>query len=529
MLRKIKSDYILQITSYRFLLPVISAILLVLAYPKLNLEFLAWVALVPLFFTIENKEIKERFIRGYIFGIIFFAGILWWLVNVSIPGMIVLVLLLSIAPALFCALIPKTEDRGLLTIVFVPAAWVLTEYLRTHLFTGFPWALLAYSQSLNLPIIQIADITGPYGVSFLVVLVNYCIFKAIKKGPKKILSFRDLFFGWTYILLFAMAVYLVSFVYGYNRLRAPEAPDALKVSVIQGNIPQEMKWDARYKYVIVDKYRALTKDSLKENPRFVIWPETSIPGYIDEEDIMGRIRKLAKENNIFLLVGALRQEAEKIYNSAVLISNEGNIASYYDKIHLVPMGEFIPFSDSFGWVRNFINKPIGHFNRGNEFTVFRFTLKDTILRPDRIQRAIRFYKFSTLVCFEDIFPDLCRRFVKNGAEFLVNMTNDAWFGNTRAPYQHAQGSIFRAVENRVPVIRAANTGVSCIIDKKGRVIATVRDKKKETFISGYTVAVIVPGYYKTIYTKFGDVFSWIMIIFAFGSILYSKVRRLREK
>ena len=474
---------------------------MILAYPTFDLEFLAWIALIPLFFALEGKTAKKRFTIGYLFGVIFFSGILYWLVNVSIPGAIFLVLVLSFFPAAFSLLYREPRKVGI-WVLFIPAAWVLTEYLRTHFFTGFPWALLGYSQSFNLPVIQIADITGPYGVSFLIVLVNLGIYMALKKTP-----------GRFYILFFIFLVLAVVSGYGYNRLSRPYPAQRLKIALIQGNIPQALKWDEKYRRFIMDKYAYLTKEAANDAPRLIIWPETSVPGYLEEEaDLKKWIKGLAKSANAYMAVGTLREDGRDAFNSARFISSEGELLESYDKIHLVPFGEFIPLTKVISKIRAFINKPIGDFTRGKDFTVFKFQLRDAFTGASGIQKTTEFYQFSALICFEDIFPDLSRRFVKSGARFLVNITNDAWFGNTAAPYQHAQGSIFRAVENRVPVVRAANTGVSCIIDHRGKVLEYVNSGGNKTFVDGYAVRLIHPVFAKTFYTRFGDVFSWICIV-----------------
>ena len=522
MLRKVK-------TSNQILLSVISAILLILAYPNFNLGFLAWVALIPLFFALENQKSKQGFITGYLFGIIFFSGLLYWLLKVTVPGTVILILLLSFAPAMFCLLLSHLASRISHPaihipqfLVFVPSAWVLTEYLRAHLFTGFPWALLAYSQSSNLPVIQIADITGAYGVSFLIVLVNFGVYSALKKTPKRF-----------YSLFFIFILFITVWAYGQNRINRiyptrwawpSNGARGLLVSVIQGNIPQRLKWNPLYKEFIIDKYCALTEESLKENPHLVIWPETAVPGYLEEGSYLRRrVLDIAKSGNTHLLVGAIREENSEVFNSATLISDKGGALRHYDKIHLVPFGEFVPFEKLLFPMRAFIDKPIGDFDRGSEFTVFKAVFSNIIPDPAKIQKTTRFYDFSVLICFEDIFPGLSRNFVKKGARFLVNITNDAWFGKTAAPYQHAQASIFRAVENRRPVIRAANTGLSCIIDHKGKVLKSVRAGKDQIFVEGYATGMIMPPFTKTFYTRFGDVFSWLCIILVMFGLVWGQV------
>jgi apolipoprotein N-acyltransferase len=492
--------------------PLISAILLVLAFPRFNLQFLAWISLVPLFFAIEKQNGKTRFFIGYLFGLIFFSGILYWLVNVTVPGAVTLILILALFPALFGSLYAIHNTQY--AILYVPSLWVLTEYLRSHFLSGFPWALLGYSQSLTLPIIQIADITGPYGVSFLIVLVNLSFYLMLKKSPKRF-----------HILFFVLFLLVLVLSYGHNRLNRNYPRQTLKVAVVQGNIPQEMKWDPAHRGLISEKYTHLTLQSLKDAPRLVVWPETSVPGYLEgERDLKEAVTSLAEESGVYILAGTLREERQRFFNSATLVSNNGKILESYDKIHLVPFGEFVPFDDAVSWIRSYIDKPIGDFDKGKGFTVFNFDVKEKIPDDKNIHKITEFYKFSALICFEDIFPDLCRRFVKRGARFLVNMTNDAWFGKSPAPYQHAQGSVFRAVENRVPVVRAANTGLSCIIDHRGKMLNSVRVDGEEVFVEGFASGLIRPIFGNTFYTRYGDVFSWICAIVVLFGLVRRRVR-----
>ena len=479
----------------RKMLPVISALLLILAYPNFNLGFLAWVSVVPLFFGLENNNAKQRFIKGYLFGVVFFSGALYWLFNVSVPGTFLVVFSVSFAPAIFCGLYLPVKRYPLYGIVYVPSAWVFTEYLRTHLFTGFPWALLGYSQSSNIPLIQIANITGAYGVSFLIILVNFGLYLALRKSPRRF-----------YILAFIFILIGATWAYGERVIKHVYPSQTLKVSVIQGNIPQNIKWDPKYRDLIIDRYIRLTKDAIAEGkPDLVVWPETSLPGYMEEKDLRKAISDLARSEKTHLLIGTLHGEGLNAFNSACLISDGGEVLERYDKIHLVPFGEYIPFEGKIRWLRSRIDKPTGDFIKGKTYTVFKFKTKEAPVHSF----------FSCLVCYEDIFPELSRRFVRDGARFLINVTNDAWFGKTGAPYQHLQGSIFRAVENHVPVVRAANTGVSCIIDPYGRVTGVVRKLRDEICVDGYATGTIRTASTKTSYTRFGDIFSWICIILVF--------------
>ena len=450
MLRKIDS----------LALSIISAILLTLAYPPFNLEFLAWAAFIPLFFAIEKKSKLNSFKLGFLFGLLFFGITIYWLTHVSFLGFIILVITLALFFGVFATLVTSTN------ILLAPFLWILLEYARTHILTGFGWALLGYSQYLRLPVIQIADKTGVWGVSFIIMLVNVAGYKLVKHGMKRALVF----------VLTAVLALSATLFYGYNRLKEPLPSGELVISIIQGNIPQEQKWDGRYKYQILEKYEILTREAVRESPDLIIWPETSVPGYLEEKDLFERITTLANEVKIPLLVGAPSiDEDGNMYNSAILISKNGEILKKHDKIHLVPLGEYIPFEKEFSFIRRFVDKPIGEFTAGSSYTVFR------------LENGSR---FGVLICFEDIFPGLVRDFVERKADFMVNMTNDAWFMETAAPYQHAQASVFRAVENRVPVVRAANTGLSCFIDSKGKIVDRVRAGKKDIFVSGFKTSKI---------------------------------------
>ncbi|MFH1593176.1 MAG: apolipoprotein N-acyltransferase [Candidatus Omnitrophota bacterium] len=521
MLRKINNDLRPKNIDYRLtLLPILTAFLLVLAFPNFNLGFLAWIALIPLFFAIEGKGIRHRFISGYLFGISFFSGIFYWLLNVSVPATVLLILLSALYPAIFCSLASLRTVHIRWSIIFIPSLWVLTEFIRAHIFSGSPWALLAHSQSQNLPIIQIADITGAYGVSFLLVLVNFAIYLAFKKTP-----------GRFYILLSVFLIVLLVSIYGERKMGIVYTGQTLKVAVIQGNIPQEQKWDPGHRSSILDKYAALTKEASKKAPHLIVWPESSVPGFLeDENDLRRRITGLAREGKAHILVGTLRGTESDVYNSATFVSDEGEILKSYDKIHLVPFGEFIPFESLFPWIRGSVDKPIGDYSCGKEHTVFNFTTEEAVTGSGAIHRTTVFHRFSVLICFEDIFPDLSREFVNKGARFLVNITNDAWFGKTSAPYQHMQGSVFRAIENRVPVIRSANTGFSCVINHNGEVITYVMADNDSIFVDGYLVDLITPVSVKTFYTKFGDLFSWacVLIVIFVGTVSIAKGARLKR-
>ncbi len=498
---------------------VLSALLLTLSFPNFNLEFLAWFAFVPLFFTLRRVTTKEAFFLSYLCGLVFFGLTIYWVHYVSILGYIILILILSIFFGLFglfssCvvrrAYCEKNSTQYAIrntqyATFIIPALWVFLEYLRSNLFTGFGWALLGYSQYLNLPVIQISDITGAYGVSFLVMMVNVMIYNIFSLGKKAIpASLVGLF------ILFSV------FGYGYFKLaEANAAEGTLNISLIQGNIPQNIKWKPQYKDKIFTIYKSLTKSAGRDEPDLVIWPETALPGFIEEEAFSKRLQDLAKDVNADLLIGAPSysdSENEDIFNSALLISKEGKHFKRYDKLHLVPFGEYVPFARFLNFLRDFIDKPIGDFAKGSEYTVFE------------LEEGVR---FSVLICFEDIFPNLVRNFAVRDVDFLINITNDAWFKKTGAPYQHAQPSVFRAVENRVPVVRAANTGFSCFIDGYGRIIDAVRVNNDEIFVMGYKTKRLSLFEGESFYKRFGDIFTFFCItaLIINGGWIWLKRRR----
>jgi apolipoprotein N-acyltransferase len=446
------------------LLCVLSALLLALPYWDGRLWIFAWFAFVPVFFALNNKSLKQSFVLFYITGVIFWSCAIYWLVHVTLGGTIALILYLALYFAAFGLIIrPFTKHPTLFTFIFIPSAWILLEYLRSFLLTGFPWALLGYSQYLNLPVIQIVDLTGALGVSFLVMAVNVALVEMIWSARE---GLRARFKA---AVLFAALLLFAALAYGYGRLYRPArsvhfAP--LTVSVIQGNIAQEMKWDASARDLIVDRYIRLTREAAKDSPDLIIWPEASLPVIADEEQpYYETVKGLAREINTPILLGAVTRRQKRFYNGALLISRDGLALAEYDKVHLVPFGEYIPLKKIFPFLETIV--PIGEISPGEDLIVFQ---------PLR---------FSVLICFEDLFPELSRRCVKKGARFLVNITNDAWYKRTPAAYQHLAASVFRAVENRVFLVRAANTGVSAFINPQGKIISSVRDGGgNEIFVTG---------------------------------------------
>ena len=498
--------------------------MLTLSYPAFDFSYLAWFALIPMLIAIRGEKPWQAFFTGYITGLLFFAATLYWVGYVAIIGVVVLAFYLAFFFGIFAVgvdiLAMQFEKPRIRFAVLVSCLWVAVELLRSHLFTGFGWALLGHTQWDTLPIIQIADVAGAYGVSFLVVFTNVLISSKIKKKIKGYMPEPR------YLALLVIVLIVVA-IYGYYKVDQKFDGEPVKISVIQGNIPQSEKWDEKYANEILDKYIDLTKEAAKDKPDLIIWPETSVPGFLETDQFLrGKITTLAKEVNTYILVGTQTERVPqkvRYFNSAALISNKGEIVGRYDKMHLVPFGEYVPLGNGF---LSFIKQryDMGEdYTPGKDYTIFEI--------PTQKGGQV---KFGVLICFEDVFPELSRNFVRSGADFLVVITNDAWYMKTAAPFQHVQPSVFRAVEDRVNVVRCANTGYSCFIDQSGKIIQEVKDFKGEKiFVTGFATANIIPGKAGTLYLEYGDAFArlcvWVILFDLTLYFIYNYVKSSRQR
>lgn len=479
------------------LLLILSAVLFSLSFSSFNLWLFAWCALVPLFIALEGKTLWRSLAVAYVSGIIFWSLTLYWLVHVTLLGQIILILFLALYFAIFGGVFYLSRFASVyLRLIILSTSWVLIEYLRSYLFTGFPWAIAGLSQYRNLAIIQIANITGAWGVSFLIVLTNVAIYLAWRKrAGLKILISVTLILG-------------LVLIYGYGQLNLKPVLGAqeksFKVTVIQGNIPQHLKWNYQAVNFILNSYRDLTQNaSSKDHADLIIWPEASVPGlWGQDDDLYAQVFSLAAAAKTNLLVGAVSYQNQNYFNSALLINAQGSLQGRYSKLHLVPFGEYIPLKNIFPFLETIA--PIGDITAGTEYTVFK--------QP---------HNFGVLICFEDLFPELSREFIRRGGKFLVNITNDAWYKEGSAAYQHFAASVFRAVENRVYLARAANTGISGFIDPAGRVLGIVRNSAgKEIFVQGYSSQSIPSAPLpRTIYNRYGDFFVALCLLFNLGIIV----------
>ncbi|UCD72391.1 MAG: apolipoprotein N-acyltransferase [Syntrophobacterales bacterium] len=502
----------------QFLLACLSGLLLCLIFPKFDMEILAWVSLIPLLFAIRSENLLTSFYLGFITGFVSFLGILYWvIVAVNTYGrihlilscviLLLLVVYLSLYVGIFAFLLNYIRRRIQWKMVVVaPFLWITLEYVRSFFLTGFPWATLGYSQYLNLPLIQVADITGVYGISFLIVLINSAIYDYISimgRGERHP-SLRE---G-----VLVLAILFVVFGYGVAQIKRVENISSHQRKIIiglaQGNIDQSIKWSSGYQEETLRIYQNLSLTLAREQPSLIIWPETATPFFFQsEERYRPWVLEVAEKTGAHLLFGSpshdWREGKMEYYNSAYLLSPQKEVIGRYDKIHLVPFGERVPLSEFLFFLESL--STVGNLSPGRTVQNLHFPSGD----------------FGVLICFEIIFPNLCRKFVKGGADFLVTITNDAWFGRTSAPYQHLSMAIFRAIENRVSIARAANTGISAFIDAKGEI-----RKRSGLFVKEALVGQINPKIGETFYTRYGDVFVIVSSSLVFLFVLLAYLKRI---
>ncbi|RQW77814.1 MAG: apolipoprotein N-acyltransferase [Geobacter sp.] len=476
---------------------------LALSFPKPGLSFLAWFAFVPLLLAISKKTPRDAFKLGFVSALTAYAGILYWLNivmttygklhwTVSFSLFIFLAAYLAVYTGLAAFFTRRAEDHGISPLLSFPIVWVSLEYIRSYALSGFPWAILGYTQYRTLPLIQVADITGVYGLSFLIALANVVIYRIIRGVVRK----EDAAYPTTSAGLLLLLL-VITLGYGFQRLRTPEQGEVLKVALAQGNIAQDVKWDPAYQEQTVAVYEKLSRQGNAGGTDLIVWPESAAPFYFQNDvTYAARIKSLAAELKTSMIIGspAFESDGKKVsyLNSAFLLAPDGEVLGRSDKIHLVPFGEYVPLARFLPFVNKMV-AGIGDFASGASAT------------PLNTGKT----KLGVLVCFEGIFPELSRAYVRAGSRMLVNITNDAWFGRSSAPYQHLSMMVLRAVENRVPLVRAANTGITAIIDSRGHVRGAT-----PVFTETYLAGEVRLGTADSFYTRFGDLFAFACLITA---------------
>lgn len=502
---------------------ILSGLLIALSFPTVlfgwhlpNLGFLAWFGLVPLFLLIHDATPRKAFLYGFFTAAIFYTISYYWIYvalhdygNLSPPVSLFVLLLLSFSMALYagaaCLLakwFASKTDRKIL--IWLPCFWTLLEWARNYTpFGGFPWSNLAMSQSAYWPLIQIADLTGVYGVIFFMVWVNVWFAELILK-----IRGRDipLFQSKTVVTLL-----FIFFVLGYGFFRngslkqeVLKAP-LLKVGLIQPNIPQNEKWEE----ALLSKQKEIFQESvqsLEDHVDLIVWPESSF-----FKTLWVQMRRIppetffvtTREKHPFSLIGMstvdVGPEKERYYNSAALVDSEGIVLGQYHKVHLVPFGEYVPLKKIFSFLKPLA--VIGDFEAGKAL----------------LPLNLGGWKMAPLICYEDIFPELSRKMVRGGANFLVNLTNDAWYGLTSAAYQHLALAQFRAVETRRAMVRDTNTGVTAVIDPLGRIVN--RSFLFETSLLVHQIPLLSS---QTVYTKLRDWFVMACFLFVLWRGIFLK-------
>ena len=506
---------------------LLSGILLFLSFPRFGTGLLAWVALAPLLSVLKSESLFLNFRTGFIAGFSAYIGIVYWIVYVVVNygylplpvGIVVMLLLaayLALYVALFSAGVAYFKDRGIPRLLAAPLLWTSLEYAKSHLLTGFPWENLGYSQYLFHPFIQVADITGVYGLTFLIVLINVIICDALdllrtKSNDRKKIRKIAAELGAGVLIVLAVAGY------GWHRIDEVEkslktAPQ-LAVSLIQGNIDQNIKWRPAFQTATIGIYKTLTLEAAPPGKGLIVWPETAAPFFFqDYNDMHREVASLPVRTGNWMLFGSpsYQKNGDQIafLNSAFLLAPDGRIAGQYDKVHLVPYGEYVPLRKFFPFINKLV-EGIGDFRTGIGY-------EPVAMKGDGLSRNL-----GVMICYEGILPEAGRTYKRRGADLLVNITNDAWFGDTSAPYQHLSMTTFRAVETRLYLVRAANTGISAIIDPAGRIL-----KRSPLFTEAALSGQVRFMTQKTFYAEYGDIFVYGCI---FGIILiFTAAQRKRR-
>ena len=504
-----------------FALAVLSGALLALSFPKFGHSAFGWIALAPLLVALSYRRqtVRRSVALGLIAGFIYFAGTLYWFVvtlttfgGLSTPLAVFAAAMgiayLALYPALF-AVIQARLVRALGTpgVLLAPAVWVATEMARTYSPLDFPWELLGYSQATVLPMAQITSVVGVYGLSALVASVSTAAaYAALDRSARR----------WRVCATVAVILVAVS-VWGTLRIRGQallSQGTRVRVAVLQGNILQEQKWDPGMRDAIMARYIGMTREAIGRHAQFIIWPESATPLPYDQDVARGEmIRRLAREAQVTILIGSDQVEPvrpvagatpprTRLYNAAFLVKPDGTTAAIYRKIHLVPFGEYVPFSRLLYFIGPLV-EAVSDFAPGTEATLL----------------PVKGHMVSTAICYEVIYAGLMRSFVTRGSELLTTITNDAWYGWSSAAFQHWEQASLRAIEEGRYLARAANTGISGFVDPYGRVLQ--RSNMFQSAVMAEDLRFLTG---RTIYSRIGDVVGWLSVALTLAALAATRRR-----
>lgn len=481
-----QSFWVAQIT-----LPAVSGLILAASLPPLPLGFLACVGLVPLLVSCHLLTGRAALVAGFIHGIAYYAPSLYWISWITGPGVLAAIVYMTLFRAVVVWATATCICRfGSVAAWLAPFVWVGFEYFNSLGDLGFPWAVLALSQSRYLPLLQYTDVTGVFGVSFWVVLTNLILFQLWRGGGIRL---------WIALVL----VVVVPFGHGWWRMSEPLSQRSLVVGIAQPNLdPHDKEYRPfSHHFGILSSQ---TREAVSRGAEFMVWPETAVPAYLAvgaNRHYRDLLQVLVDSLDVPIYTGAnhidTHEGRRRSFNSSFLLQPKTEALPRYDKMRLVPFGERTPFPELLPWLREIQFSGGGfvaaNWDSGEQFTVF--DLGET--------------RFSGMICFDSVFPQQAFTLVRGGAEFLVVITNDGYFGLTTAPYQHAELAVFRAIENRRSVVRSANTGVSAFIDPYGRSAETT-----QIFHEAVITSTIALNEATTFYTRYGNVFGIACLLVA---------------
>lgn len=512
----------------RAALCIASGLALALAFPKIDLSLFAWVAFIPLFYAIDSETLGRVFGWGWLAGFSFFVGSMYWIVIplhdfadvrtvFAIGPMLLLAAVLgaytgiAVWAGAFC-----TRRLRIPMVITMPVAWTAVEWVRTYFPIGFPWNLLGYAAYTDLTMIQFAEITGVYGISALIIFFNavaYVVF--FRRGTPRAQAVSLTALTVTMVLLFGFGKFRL------QQLKNQTPEGTFRVAMVQANISQSLKWDPNFQAPSFKIYEDESAAAAKRGADLIVWPEAAATFFFQPDDhypenlsgdaeYRAALLKLASTIGTPILFGApaiiSRNGRVGEVNRADLVSAQGELVAHYDKMNLVPFGEYVPARELLGHVVNRVVEGMGDMFPGTERTLF----------------PVKGAKLGVLVCFESVFPDLTRREVKAGADVLVNITNDAWYGESSAPYQSLAMAAMRSVETKAPMIRTANTGISAIIKPSGEIIDPT-----PIFQRGTEIEEVAWRPVRTIYTVVGDLFSEICFALTMLTLLLAWRRPIK--
>jgi apolipoprotein N-acyltransferase len=520
--------------NHGLLFAILTGFLILSSFPAINYDSVVWFAFVPLLYVLESASLRRAFTLSYVTGLVYFAGITYWIWSVAEFNLIDFVLLAGYFPHYVSlwglSVVVVRRRTGLPLALVAPPLWITLELVRSHFFfLSAPWMLIGHSQFEHPMLLQITSWTGAYGLSFLIMVVNAALTETALAAH---LRGRSLSMAQLPLrsLVGCGVLMLATLCYGRIVLSQAIEGNTVRIALIQGNIEQNHKWEGHAKDDILQTYGRLTRQAALFGPSLIIWPETAVPGDVRHHpELRKAVHDLALSIDVPLLVGSAenakfsdKKLRGKYYNGMYLITPEHGITSEYRKVLLVPFGEYVPAKEWIRWPEA-IASTMGDLTPGHERTIFR----------------LGSLAFGTTICWETLFPDLFREFVQQGAQFMISSTNEAWFGDTAAPHQVLAMTVFRASENRVAIARAANTGLSAFIDSYGRIVDRLRDENgNELFVEGVLWGDVPLANRGTFYTRYGDVFAAAQVTisasFAFGflpswgALLVSIRRRQRS-